>query len=136
MNIKCYVENNYIRKVRKRKRMTENLLQVAYKAIDDKRAEDIVVLNMENISLLADYFIICHGSSDRQIQAIAREVQDKAYEHGFDVKRVEGFDSARWVLVDLGDVVVHVFHKDERAFYNLERLWGDAPQLDVPSAEL
>ncbi|HWL23014.1 MAG TPA: ribosome silencing factor [Ureibacillus sp.] len=115
--------------------MTESLLQVAYKAIDDKRAEDIVVLNMQNISLLADYFIICHGNSDRQIQAIAREVQEKASENGFEVKRVEGFDSARWVLVDLGDVVVHVFHKDERAFYNLERLWGDAPQLDAPTYE-
>ncbi|RUL57071.1 MULTISPECIES: ribosome silencing factor [Lysinibacillus] len=115
--------------------MTQNLLQIAHKAIDDKRGEDIVVLNMQNISLLADYFIICHGSSDRQLQAIAREVQDKAQENGFDIKRIEGFDSARWILVDLGDVVVHIFHKDERAFYNLERLWGDAPQLDVPTVE-
>ena len=111
--------------------MTENLLQIVYKAIDDKRGEDIVVLNMQNISLLADYFIICHGNSDRQLQAIAREVQEKAEENGYSIKRVEGFDSARWILVDLGDVVVHIFHKDERAFYNLERLWGDAPQLDV-----
>lgn len=115
--------------------MTENLLQIAYKALDDKRAEDIVVLNMQNISLLADYFIICHANSDRQAQAIAREVQDKAQENGFDIKRIEGFDSARWILVDIGDVVVHVFHKDERAFYNLERLWGDAPQLDLPTVE-
>lgn len=115
--------------------MTESLLQICYKAIDDKHAEDIVVLNMKNISLLADYFIICHGNSDRQIQAIAREVQDKAHEHGFDVKRVEGFDAARWILIDLGDVVVHIFHKDERSFYNLERLWGDAPQLNVSELE-
>ncbi|NLY79781.1 MAG: ribosome silencing factor [Lysinibacillus sp.] len=113
--------------------MTE-LLQVVYKALDDKRAEDIVVLNMQNISLLADYFIICHGNSDRQIQAIAREVQEKASEHGVEIKRVEGFDSARWILIDLGDIVVHVFNKDERLFYNLERLWGDAPQLEVPNA--
>ncbi|MEL3961766.1 ribosome silencing factor [Lysinibacillus endophyticus] len=111
--------------------MSENLLQIAYKAIDDKHGEDIVVLNMQNISLLADYFIICHGNSDRQLQAIAREVQEKAEENGYSIKRVEGFDSARWILVDLGDVVVHIFHKDERAFYNLERLWGDAPQLDI-----
>ena len=65
--------------------MTENLLQIAYKALDDKRAEDIVVLNMQNISLLADYFIICHGNSDRQAQAIAREVQEKAQENGFEI---------------------------------------------------
>lgn len=115
--------------------MAETLLQIAYKALDDKRAEDIVVLNMENISLLADYFIICHGNSDRQAQAIAREVQEKAEENGYLVKRVEGFDSARWILVDLGDVVVHIFNKDERTFYNLERLWGDAPQLDAPNLE-
>lgn len=110
------------------------LLQVVYKALDDKRAEEIVVLNMKNISLLADYFIICHGNSERQIQAIAREVIDKAEEHGFEVKRVEGYDAARWILIDLNDIVVHIFNKDERQFYNLERLWGDAPQIEVPSA--
>ncbi|MFC7684609.1 ribosome silencing factor [Ureibacillus sp. GCM10028918] len=115
--------------------MTQTLLEIAYKALDDKRAEDIVVLNMENISLLADYFLICNGNSDRQAQAIAREVQEKAQENGYEVKRIEGFDSARWILVDLGDVVVHIFHKDERAFYNLERLWGDAPHLDLPTVE-
>lgn len=115
--------------------MSEKLLQIAYKALDDKHAEDIVVLNMKNISLLADYFLICHGNSDRQIQAIAREVQEKAHENGFEVKRVEGFDAARWILIDLGDVVVHVFHRDERSFYNLERLWGDAPQLDASELE-
>ena len=111
--------------------MTESLLEIVYKALDDKRAEDIVVLNMENISLLSDYFLICNGNSDRQAQAIAKEVQEKAQENGYEVKRIEGYDSARWILVDLGDIVVHIFHKDERAFYNLERLWGDAPQLDV-----
>ncbi|MBB5150484.1 MULTISPECIES: ribosome silencing factor [Ureibacillus] len=110
-----------------------DLLQVVYKALDDKRAEDIVILNMKNISLLADYFIICHGNSDRQIQAIAREVKEKAEENGFDVRRMEGYDSARWILIDLGDMVVHVFNKEERQFYNLERLWGDAPQIEVPS---
>lgn len=110
-----------------------DLLQVVYKALDDKRAEDIVILNMKNISLLADYFIICHGNSDRQIQAIAREVKEKAEENGFDVRRMEGYDSARWILIDLGDMVVHVFNKEERQFYNLERLWGDAPQIELPS---
>ncbi|MCY9547328.1 ribosome silencing factor [Lysinibacillus xylanilyticus] len=114
--------------------MTSTLLQSAYKAIDDKHGEDIVVLNMQGISLLADYFIIAHGNSDRQVQAIARELQEIAEKEGFEIRRVEGFDAARWVLVDLGDVVAHVFHKDERAYYNLERLWGDAPQLDMPEA--
>ena len=104
------------------------LLDIAFKAADDKRAEDIVVLNMQGISLLADYFLICHGNSDRQTQAIAREIADAAHKAGFPVIRMEGFDAARWILVDLGDVVCHVFHKDERQYYNLERLWGDAPE--------
>ena len=108
-----------------------NLLNVVYKAADDKRAEDIVVLNMQGISLLADYFVICEGGSERQVQAIAREMQEKAREEGLEVKKVEGFDTGRWILVDMGDVVAHVFHKDERTYYNLERLWGDAPQLNV-----
>lgn len=115
--------------------MNETLLSITYKAIDDKRGEDIVALNMQGISLLADYFVIAEGSSERQVQAIAREVKDKAEEQGFIVKKMEGFDSGRWILVDMGDVVAHIFHKDERAYYNLERLWGDAPQQDAPNLE-
>lgn len=112
--------------------MTEHtLLQMAYQAAEDKKAEDIVVLNMEGISLLADYFVICSGNSDRQVQAIAREIIEKSNEAGNEVKSVEGFDSARWILVDLGDVVAHVFHKDERSYYNLERLWREAPEMEI-----
>ncbi|MEH6888271.1 ribosome silencing factor [Bacillus sp. JJ864] len=107
------------------------LLILAARAADDKRAEDIVVLNMQGISPLADYFVICHGNSDKQVQAISREIKEQAHEVQVDVKRMEGFEEARWVLVDLGDVVVHVFHKDERDYYNLERLWGDVPREDV-----
>jgi ribosome-associated protein len=107
------------------------LLEIAYKAADDKRAEDIIVLNMKGVSLIADYFVICHANSDRQVQSIAKEMADQAGQAGYDVKRLEGYDAARWVLVDMGDVVAHVFHKDERQFYNLERLWGDAPIIDV-----
>ncbi|MFS0861633.1 ribosome silencing factor [Fredinandcohnia sp. 179-A 10B2 NHS] len=107
------------------------LLTLAVKAADDKRAENIIALNMNGLSLVADYFLICHGNSEKQVQAIAREIKDKADENGVNVKRLEGFDEARWVLVDLGDVVAHVFHKDERLYYNLERLWGDAPTEDV-----
>jgi ribosome-associated protein len=107
------------------------LLKTTVKAADDKRAENIVVLNMAGISLIADYFIICHGNSDKQVQAIAREIKEKVEEQGFEVKRIEGFDEAKWILIDLGDVVVHVFHRDERTYYNLERLWGDAPVENI-----
>ncbi|MBM7649968.1 ribosome-associated protein [Bacillus ectoiniformans] len=106
-------------------------LRSIVEAADDKKAEQIVVLNMEGISLVADYFMICHGNSDKQVQAIAREVKSKGEELGYTVRRMEGFDEARWVLIDLGDVVAHIFHRDERVYYNLERLWGDAPTVDV-----
>ncbi|HYK73071.1 MAG TPA: ribosome silencing factor [Pseudoneobacillus sp.] len=111
----------------------QSLLNVVYKAADDKIAEDIIILNMQGISAITDYFLICHGNSDKQVQAIAKEIKEKAEENGFSIKRIEGFDEAKWVLVDLGDVVVHIFHKDERRYYNLERLWGDAPTVDVRS---
>ncbi|AOV07923.1 ribosome silencing factor [Sporosarcina ureilytica] len=114
---------------------TSTLLSTAYQAVDDKKASDIVVLNMEGISVMADQFIICHANSERQVQAIAREVIDQASEFGVHVKRVEGLESGRWVLADLGDVVVHVFHKDERGHYNLEKLWGDAPRLQMVDEE-
>jgi ribosome-associated protein len=108
-----------------------DLLSLVVKAADDKKAVDLVALNMQGISLVADYFVICHGNSDKQVQAIAREVKEQAHEHEITVKRMEGYDAARWVLVDLGDVVVHIFHKDDRGYYNLERLWGDAPSVDL-----
>ena len=88
---------------------------------------------MKGISLVADYFVICHGNSDKQVQAIAREIKDKVEEQEYSIKRMEGFDEARWALVDIGDIVVHVFHKDERGYYNLERLWGDAPFENIQS---
>lgn len=111
--------------------MSKELLQLAAQAADDKRAEELVALNMKGISLVSDYFLICHGNSDKQVQAIARGIKEAAEEQGQHVRRMEGFDEARWILVDLGDVVAHVFHKDERGYYNLERLWGDAPREDV-----
>ncbi len=107
------------------------IMLLAVKAADDKRAEDIVALDVKNISTMADYFVICEGNNEKQVQAIAREIKEKADEAGVSVKRLEGFDQARWILIDLGDVVVHVFHYEERNYYNLERLWGDAPREDV-----
>ncbi|KHD85219.1 ribosome silencing factor [Bacillus ginsengihumi] len=109
----------------------QELLKVVVKACDDKRAEDIVVLNMQGLSLIADYFLVCNGNSNKQIQAIAREVKEKVEELGGEVKRMEGYDEGKWVLIDLGDVVAHIFNRDERSYYNLERLWGDAPSISV-----
>ncbi|SFJ18949.1 ribosome-associated protein [Halobacillus dabanensis] len=110
---------------------SKELLTLAAQACDEKRANDIVVLDMSEVSLIADYFLICEGSNERQVQAIARELKNQAEEHGIEVKRMEGFEQARWVLVDLNDIVCHIFHKDERHYYNLERLWGDADTVTV-----
>lgn len=100
------------------------------RVIDGKKGKDPVALNLQGISLIADYFVICHGNSETQVKAIADEIKDKAEQHGLEIKRIEGLDTARWVLIDLGDVVVHVFHREEREYYNLERLWSDAKVIE------
>ncbi|RSL34456.1 ribosome silencing factor [Salibacterium salarium] len=109
----------------------KELLELAANAADEKKAEHLVALDMRGISLIADYFLIGQGNSHKQVQAIARDIKKKAQEQEQEVKRLEGFDEAKWILVDLGDVIVHVFHKDERHYYNLEKLWGDASQIQL-----
>ncbi|MFV0559179.1 MAG: ribosome silencing factor [Enterococcus sp.] len=107
------------------------MLEIAVKAADSKRAEDIMALDVHEVSLLADYFVICSGNSERQVNAIIEEVIDKEEEKKVAVKHVEGKEGGKWVLIDLGDVIVHVFHGSERSFYNLEKLWADAPLVDI-----
>ncbi|MDQ0090263.1 ribosome-associated protein [Paenibacillus anaericanus] len=104
----------------------EQLLNIAIQSAEDKKAMNIVALDLQGISLIADYFVVCHGNSDTQVQAIATEIRKRVHESGSVIRGIEGMDSARWVLMDLGDVVVHIFHRDEREFYNIERLWSDA----------
>ncbi|HJG22427.1 MULTISPECIES: ribosome silencing factor [Enterococcus] len=106
-------------------------LQIAVKAADSKRAEDIIALDVREVSLLADYFMICSANSERQINAITEEILDKEEESNYEVRRVEGKEGGKWILIDLGDVIVHVFHAPERSFYNLEKLWSDAPLVDL-----
>ncbi|WP_040948303.1 ribosome silencing factor [Gorillibacterium massiliense] len=111
--------------------MTKNaLLSAVWKAADDKKALDLIALDLQGISLITDYFVICHGNSETQVQAIATEIRKQAEKLGVRVRGVEGMDKARWVLVDMGDVVAHVFHRDEREYYNIERLWSDAKEVE------
>lgn len=107
------------------------LVQLIAEACDDKLAKNIVVLNMDEISLIADYFLICHGNNERQVQAIARSIRDVLTEQGIDVERMEGSEKGRWIVIDTGDIVCHVFHENERTYYNLERLWGDASRVPL-----
>ncbi|MBB5173968.1 ribosome silencing factor [Texcoconibacillus texcoconensis] len=111
----------------------KQLLQQLVQAADDKKAENIVALDMEGVSVIAKYFVVCNGGSEKQVDAIAQAVKKAAQEQGFELKRLEGLDSSRWVLIDAGDIVVHVFHQEERQYYNLEKLWIDAKEVDVNS---
>ncbi|ALO03993.1 MULTISPECIES: ribosome silencing factor [Lactiplantibacillus] len=110
---------------------SKELLQLTVEAADDKRADDIVALDVAEVSLMADYFVVLSADSKRQVQAIADNVVDFIRKAGSDVKSVEGRTAGEWVLIDAGDVIVHVFQKDARAHYNLEKLWSDAPIVDV-----
>ncbi|AGY81373.1 MULTISPECIES: ribosome silencing factor [Carnobacterium] len=107
------------------------LVELVVKAADDKRAEDIIAMDVSKISILADCFIVMHGNSEKQVKAISEEIIDQAEKAGMDVRRVEGRESSKWLLIDLGEVIVHVFHYSERSFYNLEKLWSDAPLVDI-----
>jgi ribosome-associated protein len=107
------------------------IAQLAATAAEEKKAQDVTVLDIRGLSVFADYFVICHGNSQTQVQAIATAIKEKLLENNVELKGMEGYQDARWVLMDLGDVVVHVFHKDDREFYGLERLWGDARQVHV-----
>ena len=93
--------------------------------LEDKKAKDIQIVNMEKISILADYFVICSGTSITHIRALADELEEKMKEAGYEAFHQEGYETARWILVDYGEVIVHIFHDEDRAFYNLERLWSD-----------
>ena len=109
-----------------------SLNQLVVQAAAEKKAFDILVLDLRKRSDLTDFFIICSANSRMQVQAIADSVLDQVYESSHKLSSTEGYTSGNWVVLDLVDVVVHVFHKDVRAQYDLERLWGDVPLVEVP----
>ncbi len=100
-------------------------------AMEDKKAEDIRVIDISEVSVLADYFIIASGSNRSQIQAIADNVQESLGRAGYELKQVEGYNTANWILMDFNDVIIHVFDKENRLFYNLERIWRDGKDIDI-----
>jgi ribosome-associated protein len=100
--------------------------KAAYHALTDKLGEDIVVLDITGVSSLADFFIIATGNNPNHVRAMTDHVQDVLEGAGFRTRQVEGQQSARWILLDFGDIVVHLFNKEEREFYRLEKIWGDA----------
>jgi len=102
------------------------------RALMDRKAIDLVILEVKDLSSFTDYFLICSGNSDRQVQAIARHAEEKLGEEGLHPLGIEGKRDGRWVLLDYGDVVIHVFYHPVREFYDLERLWSEAPRLELP----
>ena len=104
-------------------------VKIAYDAVADKMGEDIVVLDIMGISTLSDYFIIATGNNPNQLKAMMDFVQEKLAPIGIRAKHVEGADTARWILIDFGNIIVHLFCKEDREHYRLEKLWGDANHI-------
>ncbi len=102
--------------------------------MSDRKAVDLVILEVKDLSSFTDYFLICSGNSDRQVQAIASHVEEKMGQQGFRPLGVEGKREGHWILLDYGDVIVHVFYQPVREFYDLERLWSEAPRVELPPA--
>ena len=108
-----------------------NMVKIAYDALDDKLAEDIKIIDIRSISVLADYFIIADGNNKNQVQAMVDNVDETLGRAGFEAKQIEGTRNSSWVLMDYGDMIVHVFDEENRLFYDLERIWRDGKVLDV-----
>lgn len=106
---------------------------LAATAASDKLATDLVALDVSDQIALTDVFLICSGRNERMVQAIADEVEERLLEDGAKRLRQEGRAEGRWILLDFGDIVVHVFHEEERLFYQLERLWRDCPLISLPA---
>ena len=102
------------------------------RALLDRKAIDLVILEVTNLSSFTDYFLICSGNSDRQVQSLAFHVEEKLGKQGIHPLGIEGKREGRWILLDYGDVIVHVFYQPVREFYDLERLWLEAPRLESP----
>lgn len=106
-------------------------LEVIVRAADDRMAQDIMALDVKNVTPLADYFLVTHARNEKQLDAVVNSILDAAHEAKIEVKQVEGKDGGKWVLIDLYDIIVHVFYYSERTHYNLEKIWQDAPVVDI-----
>lgn len=105
----------------------------AFRAAESKKALDIKILDVEEVSSFTDYFIICSGTNPRQNHAISDEIGEQLAKIGYKPVSTEGYESAGWILMDYGDFVIHIFSEETRNYYDLERLWGMAPVLEVPA---
>lgn len=107
------------------------MVKTTYNALADKKGEDITIIDIRPVSVMADYFIIASGSNGNQVQAMVDNVEEELEKKGFSCKQVEGYRSANWILMDYGDIIVHVFDKENRLFYDLERIWRDGKTIKI-----
>ena len=114
---------------RKQREQSRRMAKIAYTALEEKKGEDIRVIDISGVSVLADYFIIANGSNENQIRALVDSVEEELVKAGYEIRQKEGYGLGNWVLLDFGDIIVHVFDKENRLFYDLERIWSDGKQL-------
>ncbi|MFA4033130.1 ribosome silencing factor [Blautia stercoris] len=110
---------------------SKELAKLACDALDDKKALEIKVINIENVSTLADYFIIASGTNHNQVQAMADNVDETLGRAGYEPKQIEGYQNANWILMDYRDIVIHIFDEENRLFYDLERIWRDGTVVEI-----
>ena len=110
------------------------MVKTTVEALKEKKGYDIKVIDISDISILADYFIIANGNNTNQVQAMVDNVEEQMYKAGFNDPKVEGYNNASWILLDYNDIVIHVFDDESRSFYNLERLWKDGKEVDIDLA--
>lgn len=109
---------------------SKEIAKLAIAALEDKKAEDIKVIDISGVSVIADYFIIANGTNRSQIQALSDNVEEKLGRAGVPLRQIEGYDNANWVLLDFHDVIIHIFDKENRLFYDLERIWRDGKLIE------
>ena len=109
---------------------SKEMAKLAIAGLEEKKANDIKILDISDVSVLADYFIICDGSSDSQVHTLTVNVEEQMHKAGYEQKQREGQRSSSWILLDYGDVIIHIFDKENREFYNLERIWNDGIRVE------
>lgn len=115
---------------------TQQLAQKIAELCFNKKGYDVKIIDLRNVALFADYFVLCSAESDVQVKAIADDIEEKLKEQGIRCWHKEGYKALQWILLDYVDIVVHIFRKEAREYYNLERLWSDAPSWNVEDPEL
>ena len=113
------------------KNLSKEIAKMAINALEDKKAEDVRIIDISEVSVIADYFIIAGGNNPNQIRAMCDNVQEVLGRAGHDCRQTEGYDTANWVLMDFGDVIIHIFDRENRLLYDLERIWRDGKTVDA-----